>query len=107
MFELFKILWEIFVVRDATRKGRLKLKTWIIAFSFVAALYATGVPAAVLWQNHPQYFPVFVAAMVLDGVLMIAMFVWTYRTWINLKRDQAAQAAAGSAAQSGGDPRGA
>jgi hypothetical protein len=81
MLELFKLLWDAVVLRDAARKGQLKLRMVVIAFGFVVLLYAIALPAVVLYSNHPQYKPVFFAAMVLDGLLVIVFMVWAIRAW--------------------------
>jgi hypothetical protein len=43
---------------------------------FVLLLYVIALPAVVLYEKHPQYKPLFVAAMVLDGVLFVAFMSW-------------------------------
>jgi Na+/melibiose symporter-like transporter len=79
MFELFKLMWDAVVLRDAACKGQTNWKMWPIAFGFVLLLYLIGVPAAALYQKNPQDKPIFIAAMVLDGVVFVAMMVWAVR----------------------------
>jgi hypothetical protein len=79
MFELLKLIWDAVVLRDATRKGQVNWKVWPIAFGFVILLYAIALPAAALYQKGPQYKPLFVAAMALDGVVTVAMVVWALK----------------------------
>ena len=97
MFEIFKLLWDAVVLRDQARKGQLKVRTFVIGFGFVVLLYAIALPAVVLYSNHPQYKPVFIAALVLDGLLFIAMMVWAIRSW---RRQANASAAASSGPRS-------
>jgi hypothetical protein len=79
MIEFFQILWNLFMLRDAARKGQLTAGVWIFAIGFVVLLYAILLPAAVLWQNHPQYKPLFVAAVVLDGIVFVVGMVWAVK----------------------------
>lgn len=100
MFELFKLFWDVIVLRDAARKGQ-KLSTGIVlrALGFVVLLYLILLPATELYSNHPQYKPVFIAALVLDGILAILMFVWLIKWWFK----QRAAAAGGSGSANQGD----
>lgn len=79
MFELIKLIWDAVVLRDAARKGQVNWKMWPIAFGYVLLLYAIGVPAAALYQKGPQYKPIFVAAMALDGIVFVSMILWAVR----------------------------
>lgn len=91
MFELFKVFWDVVVIRDSARKGyKLSRANVFMALGFVVLLYATGVPAAVLYQNHPQYKWVLVAALVFDGFLFVAMMVWEIKWWLKQRAAQAA-----------------
>jgi hypothetical protein len=79
MFELFKIVWDIVVLRDAARNGQLNWRIWPIAFGFVLFLYGTGIPAVLLYEKHPQYEPLFIAAVIFDGILFICFMGWAWR----------------------------
>jgi cytochrome c biogenesis protein CcdA len=79
MFEFFKIIWDMIVLRDSASKGQLKVRQLLFGFGFAILLYAIGVPAAVLYSKHPQYKPLFIAAIVLDGLLFIAFMVYGIR----------------------------
>ncbi len=79
MFELVKLAWDLFVLRDAKRKGQLNWRIWAVAIGFVLFLYGTGLPAEILYDTHPQYKPVFIAAMVLDGLAFVAFMIWGWR----------------------------
>ena len=83
MFELFKIAVDLIVLRDGYRKGQLTVPRTIFGFCFAVLLYAIGLPAAVLYDKHPQYLPLFIAAMVLDGLLFIAFMVIGLRWYLH------------------------
>jgi TctA family transporter len=70
---------------------KLSAGDYVVAIGFVVFLYGTAVPAAVLYQNHPQYKWVLIATVVFDGIVAIAMFVWEVKWWI--KHRAAARAA--------------
>ena len=55
MLELVKLVWDVFVLRDAARRGQLNWRVWVVAIAFVLILYGTGLPAAMLYDKHPQY----------------------------------------------------
>jgi Na+-driven multidrug efflux pump len=86
MFEFFKIIWDMIVLRDSASKGQLKVRQLVFGFCFAILLYAIGVPAAVLYTKHPQYKPVFIAAIVLDGLLFLAFMVWGIRGYFRSSR---------------------
>ncbi len=94
MIELIQIAWDIFLLRDSARKGRLKLRAVLFALVFCVVLYGTGVPAAVLYQNHPQYEVLFLAMMVFDLVLFAAFMAWAVRWNLKMRREQNASARA-------------
>src|ERR1700742_2919563 len=87
MLELIQIAWDIFMLRDSARKGQLKLRGVIFAIVFVVLLYGTGVPAAALYQNHPQYRLLFLATMVFDVALFVSFMTWGIRYNLQLRRD--------------------
>jgi hypothetical protein len=105
MGELLKVGWDLFTIRHYKRQGMaLSAGDYVVAIGYVIFLYATGVSAAVFYQNHPQYEWVLIATLVLDGILTIAMFVYEIKWWI--KHRAAAQAAAAqSAAAQSSQPR--
>jgi hypothetical protein len=87
MFEIFKLIWDVVVLRDAARKGQLNWRTWVYGFGFVILLYGTGLPAGILYQEHPQYKPLFIAAIVFDALLFITFICWgARRYWRQLAR---------------------
>jgi hypothetical protein len=100
MFELLKLMWDAVVLRDAARNGQANWKMWPIAIGSVVLLYAIGLPAAMLYQKCPQYKPLFVAAMVLDGLVFVAMMVWAVRYRRKLLAAQRAAVAGGDGRES-------
>jgi membrane protease YdiL (CAAX protease family) len=97
MFEIFNILWKLFMVRESAKKGELNWRVGAIAFLFVVLLYAIALPATVLWVNHPGYKPVFIAAVALDAVLFVAFMVWAIKWQAKQRAARAAQMAAAPA----------
>lgn len=79
MFELFKLLWDVVVLRDAARKGNVNWRTWVYGFGFVLVEYGIALPALLLYQKHPQHKPVFIAAMVLALVNFVGFMWWAIR----------------------------
>ena len=94
MIEFFQIIWDLFMLRRAARNGQLTAGVWVFAIGFVVLLYAIALPAVMLYQNHPQMKPLFIAAMVLDGIVFIVGMVWAW----NLHKKLAASRAGGSTA---------
>lgn len=68
MFELFKIVWDLIVMRDAVHKKQLNLRKGLIAAGLTTLGYLILVPAAALYEKHPQYKPLFIAAIVLTAI---------------------------------------
>jgi len=99
MFEIFNMLWKVFVLSDAAKKGEMNWRVGAIAFLFVVLLYAIALPATILWVNHPGSKPVFIAAMALDSVLFVAFMVWAIKWQAKQKAARAAQRLAASSAQ--------
>lgn len=87
MFELCKLIWDFIVLRDAARKGQLKVREFLYGIGFAILLYATGPPAALLYQAHPQYKPLFIAVMIFDALLVVGFFVWAWRSKWGKKTD--------------------
>ncbi len=49
---------------------------------FELIIYGTGVPAASLYEDHPQYKPVFIAALILDGLAFLWFMSWGIRRYL-------------------------
>lgn len=79
MFEIFKLCWDVVALRDASRKGLLTWYIWPVAFIFVAILYGVALAGLTVYQRHPQYRAVFVAAIVFDGLFYLGFMWWAYR----------------------------
>src|ERR1017187_4238680 len=62
MLELFKIAWDIAILRDGARKGQVTGRVMLAALGFAVLEYAIGLPAVLLYDKHPQYKPLFIAA---------------------------------------------
>jgi len=89
MLELIKLIVDGFMIRDGARKGLLTWKVVLFAICFVLLLYGTGLPATLLYQAHPQYKPLFIAALVFDGLMFISFMIfgtrWYFRATARLK----------------------
>jgi len=86
MLDIFKIIWDLFVIRDATRKGQMGWRVWAIAIGFVIFLYGTGVPVSLLYEDHPQYKALFIAVLSLDVLAFVAVMVWGIRRYVRQSR---------------------
>ena len=84
MIEMFQILWDLIMIRDDVHKGRLTIRKTLVALGFVVLLYGTLIPAVVLYTKHPEYLWVVIAAMVVDGLLVVLMayigFRWYFQS---------------------------
>lgn len=100
MGETFKICWNVVVLRHYSRQGmKLSAGDYVVAIGSVIFLYGTAVPAAVLYQNHPQYKWVLIATLVFDGILLITLFVWEVKWWIKHRAAALAARAAQASTQ--------
>jgi cytochrome c biogenesis protein CcdA len=91
VFELFQIVWDLIMIRDNVRKGRLTMRKTLISIGFVVLMYGIGVPAAVLYDKHPEYEAVFIAAMVVVGLLFVLLVYIGFRWYFqSLARERAA-----------------
>jgi hypothetical protein len=63
MLELLKLLVDAFVLRDSARKGMLTWKVMLTGFGFALFLYATALPATLLYEKHPRYEWAFITAI--------------------------------------------
>jgi hypothetical protein len=82
MFEILKILWDVFVLRDAVRKGQMNWRIWAIAISFVLFLYGTALPVTLLYEKKPEYKPLFIATLALDGLIFVWFMTWGVRRYL-------------------------
>ena len=78
------------MVRDSYRRGLLTWRVWAIGIGLVLLLYGTGVPVGLLWDRYPQYIPVFIGVLALDGVVVVAVMIWGWR--LQARRRAAKQA---------------
>jgi len=79
MLELVKIAWDVVVLRDGARKGQLTGRVILAVLGFAVLEYAIGLPAVLLYDKHPQYKPLFIAAMVLVGMNLILFLIFGFR----------------------------
>jgi hypothetical protein len=79
MFELFKIVWDLVVLRDAARRGQLNWRIWPVTFGFVLLEYCVGLAAMTFYLNHPEYKPLFIAVMVLMAISFVYFLWWVWR----------------------------
>ncbi len=75
MWELLKVAWDIFVLRDAARRGTINWRKTGFVVGFVVLEYVIAMPALVLYLQHPQYKPLFIGAMALAGINVV-VFLW-------------------------------
>lgn len=99
MFEIFSMLWKVFVLRDSVKKGEMNWRVGAMSILFVVLLYAIGLPATILWVNHPQYEPVFILAMMLEVMLVIGFATLYFKWRARQKAAHAAQAMNAASAQ--------
>ena len=95
MFELFKIAWDVVVLRDAASKGQLTGRVVLFGVAFAVLEYAIGLPAALLYFKHPEYKPLFIAAMLLVVVNLILFLIFGFRWYRRVSRATALAATAG------------
>jgi hypothetical protein len=71
MWEMLKVAWEIFVLRDAAQKGKLNWRKTGFVAGFVVLEYLIVMPALILYIQHPQYKTLFIVAMVVAVVILV------------------------------------
>jgi hypothetical protein len=71
MWELLKVAWDIFVLRDAARRGKLNWRKTGFVAGFVVLEYLIAMPALLLYIQHPKYKPWFIAALVLAAINLV------------------------------------
>lgn len=76
MFELFKIVWDLVVLRDAARRGQLNWRIWPVTFGFVLLEYCVGLATMTFYISHPEYKPLFIAVMVLMAISFVYFLWW-------------------------------
>jgi hypothetical protein len=72
MWEMHKVAWDIFVLRDAAQKGKLNWRKTGFGVGFVVLEYLIVMPALLLYIQDPQHKPLFVAAVVLAVIILVA-----------------------------------
>jgi hypothetical protein len=79
MWEMLKVAWDIFVLRDAAKRGKLNWRKTGLVVGFVVLEYLIVMPALILYIQHPQYKTLFVAAIVLAVVILVAFVSLAWR----------------------------
>ena len=95
MFELFKLFWDFIVLRYQARKGQLKPRIFVAGGLYAVLVYAIGLPAALLFVNHPGNRldeAIFIAAVVVLAALTVGIIVLGFH-WRRQFREQQAQVA--------------
>jgi hypothetical protein len=82
VLELLKLIIDGLVLRDAGQKGILTWKVLLAGFGFALFLYGTALPAAVLYQNHPQYKWLFIAALSVDAIAFVLFMIFGIRWYL-------------------------
>jgi multisubunit Na+/H+ antiporter MnhC subunit len=70
------------VLRDSARKGRLKPRMMVAGLLYAVALYAIGLPAGLLYINHPgnpRDKAILIAAIVVLLALTVLLVILTIR----------------------------
>ncbi|HZL51135.1 MAG TPA: hypothetical protein VFC37_09340 [Terracidiphilus sp.] len=80
MWEMFKVIWDVFVLRDAARRGKLNWRKTGFVVGWVVLEYLIVMPPLLLYIQHPQYRPLFIAAMVLATIVLV-VFLWLAFKW--------------------------
>lgn len=84
MFEIFQVVWDLFMMRRSLKSGELTVRKIVISVSLTALGYLILVPAAVLYDKNPAMKPLFIAAVVLtalDFLFLIGLgFYWWRQT---------------------------
>lgn len=82
MFEIFQVIWDLFMVRREIRSRRLTWRKGLISTGLVLLGYLILVPAAALYDKHPEMKPLFIVAVVLtavDFIFLIGLGLYWWR----------------------------
>ena len=75
MWEMFKVVWDIFVLRDAAQKGKLNWRKTGFVAGLVLLEYLIVMPPLLLFIQHPQYRTLFIASVVM-AIMVLVAFLW-------------------------------
>jgi len=81
MFEIVQILWDLFMVRRSIRSGQLTWRDGLISTGLVLLGYLILVPAAALYEKHPEYKPLFIAAAIATAADFLLLIILGLRWW--------------------------
>ena len=81
MWEILKVIWDVFVLRDAARSGKLNWRKTGFVVGWVVLEYLIVMPPLLLYIQHPpQYRRLFIAAVVLASIVLV-VFMWLAFRW--------------------------
>ena len=80
MWEILKVIWDVFVLRDAARSGKLNWRKTGFVVGWVVLEYLIVMPPLLLYIQHPQFRRLFIAAMVLASIVLV-VFMWLAFRW--------------------------
>jgi Na+/melibiose symporter-like transporter len=86
MWELAKLAWNFLLLRRSTRNGEMTWRVWVSAIAFVVLIYGIALPATLLYEKHPEDKPIFIAAMIAVGIIVVAYFWLAIRWRLRLRR---------------------
>jgi hypothetical protein len=92
MIELFKLVWNLTVLRDSIDKGEMTAGVWAGAALFLLVVASIGVPTVVYYDRHPDASArVMTVAAVLLGLVLIVYFWLAIRWRMRLARERPEQ----------------
>lgn len=81
MFEIFKIIWDLFMMRRAAKAGQLNWRRGLISFALVCLAYAFAIPASVYHDKHPDANAIFYTGLVLASLDMAFLIGLAFYWW--------------------------
>ena len=81
MFEIVQIVWDLFMVRRSIRNGQLTWRKGLVSAGLVLLGYLILVPAAALYEKHPEYKPLFIAAAIATAADFLFLLFLGLRWW--------------------------
>lgn len=82
MFEIFQVVWDLFMVRRSLKSGQLTVRKIVISVGLTLLGYLILVPAAALYDKHPEYKPLFIVAVVvtaIDFLFLVGLGLYWWR----------------------------
>jgi cytochrome c biogenesis protein CcdA len=93
MDDLNNVFDELDELTEAAHEGLLAWKVVLFALGFSMLFYGTAMPSLLLYTKYPQYKPLFIAALIFDGLALILIFGfrWYRRTTARLGTQNTSQ----------------